>query len=399
MRFKITFWKALFVLILGAGIYSAYVRFFKGLGASTNLSDQFPWGLWVGFDCLGGIMLAAGGFTLMATVHVFNLEKFKSIARPALVTAFFGYLLEIGAVLFDLGRPYRIWHPLVMWNPRSPMFIVGWCVMLYTTIMALEFAPAVFERLRMEKPLRILRTIQTPLVILGVIVSVVHQSALGMFYILVPGKLHPLWYTSLLPVLFFISAVAAGLAMTIFESSMSARHFNHALERPVLTALGRVLTVILIVYSVVRVQDISRHAAWKYAFAATYESMMFWIEIALTMIVPIALLAVRRVRQSPFALYVVSIVTISGFVVNRLNVAMTGMEWSIGARYLPKWTEVSVTLMMIAIGIFLFTMAVKYLPIFHEEPIGARHVAQRRGKTLSGGLPGAAGQPGTAGVH
>jgi Ni/Fe-hydrogenase subunit HybB-like protein len=367
MRFKITFWKALFAIILVAGAYSTYVRFFKGLGASTNLSDQFPWGLWVGFDCLGGIMLAAGGFTLMATVHVFNLEKFKSIARPALVTAFFGYLLEIGAVMFDLGRPYRIWHPLVMWNPRSPMFIVGWCVMLYTTVMALEFAPTVFERLRMEKPLKILRTIQTPLVILGVLVSVVHQSALGMFYVLVPGKLHPLWYTSLLPVLFFVSALAAGIAMTIFESTMSARHFNHALERPVLVALGRVLTIALIVYAVLRVQDISRHRAWGYAFATTYEAMMFWIEIGLTMVLPIGFLAIQRVRENPFSLYVVSIMTISGFVVNRLNVALTGMEWSIGARYIPKWTEVSVTVMMMAIGIFIFTMAVKYLPIFHEE--------------------------------
>lgn len=396
MRIKLTFWKVLFVIILAAGLYSTYLRFFKGLGASTNLSDTFPWGLWVGFDCLSGIMLAAGGFTLMATVHVFNLEKFKSIARPALVTAFFGYLLEIGAVMFDLGRPYRIWHPLVMWNPRSPMFIVGWCVMLYTTIMALEFAPMVFERLRMEKPRKILRTIQTPLVILGVLVSVVHQSALGMFYVLVPNKLHPLWYTSLLPVLFFVSAVAAGIAMTIFESSMSARHFDHALEKPVLTALGRVLTIALIVYAVVRVQDISRHGAWGYAFDTTYEAMMFWVEIALTMVLPIALLSVRRVREHPFALYAVSIMTISGFVVNRLNVAMTGMEWSIGARYVPKWTEVSVTLMMVAIGIALFTLAVKYLPIFHEEPIDA---SQRRGQTVSGGVSGASGEPRPLGVH
>ena len=364
---KITFWKVLFVFIMIAGVYSSYIRFFKGLGAATNLSDTFPWGLWVGFDCLCGIMLAAGGFTLMATVHVFNLEKFKSVARPALVTAFFGYLLEIAAVMFDLGRPYRIWHPLVMWNPRSPMFIVGWCVMLYTTIMALEFAPTVFERLRMEKPLKILRAIQAPLVILGVIVSVVHQSALGMFYVLVPNKLHPLWYTSLLPVLFFISSVAAGIAMTLFESTMSARHFNHSLEKPVVLALGRVLTIALIVYGIVRIQDLFRHGAWKYAISTSYEATMFWVEMALTLILPLGLLMLKRVREQPVALYGVSILTVSGFIVNRLNVAMTGMEWSIGARYTPKWMEVSVTLMMISIGIVLFAYAVKYLPIFHHE--------------------------------
>jgi len=234
---RITFWKTLFAIILISGAYATFIRFFKGLGASTNLSDEMPWGLWVGFDCLSGIMLTAGGFTLMATVHVFNLEKFKSIARPALITAFLGYLLEIGAVLFDLGRPYRIWHPLIMWNPRSPMFVVGWCVMLYTGIMALEFAPAVFEKLRMEKPLRILRMIQAPLVILGVVVAIIHQSALGTFYVLVPGKLHPLWYSSMLPVLFFVSSVGAGVAMTLFESGMSSRHFRRAdgLWRPART--------------------------------------------------------------------------------------------------------------------------------------------------------------------
>lgn len=365
---RLTFWKVLFVLILLSGAYSTYVRFFKGLGASTNLSDEFPWGLWVGFDCLGGIMLAAGGFTLMATVHIFNLEKFRSIARPALVTAFFGYLLEAGAVLFDLGRPYRIWHPLVMWNPSSPMFIVGWCVMLYTTIMALEFAPVVFERLNMEKPLRILRVIQTPLVITGVIVSVLHQSALGLFYVIVPGKLHPLWYSQMLPVLFFISAATVGMAMTIFESSMSSRHFRHALNKGVILSLGRLLYLGLIVYGLARIQDLLRQDALHYAFAMTYEASMFWAEMGLALIVPLVMLSIPRVRNNPVSLYVVSILVVSGFIVNRLNVALTGMEWSIGQRYVPKWTEVSITLMMVSIGIFLFAMAAKYLPIFHHEP-------------------------------
>lgn len=364
---KLTVWKALFVLFLGAGMYAAYVRFFKGLGAATNLSDQFPWGLWVGFDCLAGIMLTAGGFTLMATVHVFNLEKFKAIARPALVTAFFGYLLEIGSVIFDLGRPYRVWHPLVMWNPRSPMFIVGWCVMLYTTIMALEFAPAVFEKLRLGRPLRILRTIQTPLVILGVVVAVIHQSALGTFYVLVPGKMHPLWYSSLLPVLFFVSAVAAGVAMTLFESGMSSRHFKHALDKSLMQALGRVLLVAVVVYGVVRAQDLFRNNAWQYAFSFGYEASMFWVEIGLSVIIPIVLLAIPSIRENPSRLYMVGILTVSGFVMNRLNVAVTGMEGYAGMRYIPKWTEVAVTLMMVSIGFALFSLAVKHLPIFEHE--------------------------------
>lgn len=365
---KITFWRVLFVMIMIAGAYSTYLRFFKGLGASTNLSDQFPWGLWVGFDCLCGIMLTAGGFTLMATVHVFNLEKFRSIARPALLTAFIGYLLEAGAVMFDLGRPYRIWHPLVMWNPRSPMFIVGWCVMLYSGIMAVEFAPTIFERLRLEKPLRILRMIQTPLVILGVTVSIIHQSALGMFYVLVPGKLHPLWYSSMLPVLFFISAATIGMAMTIFESTMSSRHFDHALDKSVILNLGRLLYIGVIVYGVVRVQDLLRLGAWKYAFISSNEASMFWVEMALCVIIPVVLLSVPKIRSNPISLYVISFITVSGFIVNRLNVAVTGMTASAGVQYIPKWNEVSITLMMVSIGIVMFTLAIKYLPIFSHEP-------------------------------
>ncbi len=365
---KITFWRVLFVVIMAVGIYAAYLRFFHGLGAATNLSDEFPWGLWVGFDCLCGIMLAAGGFTLMAPVHVFNIESFRSVARPALLTAFIGYVLEAGSVMFDLGRPYRIWHPLVMWNPRSPMFIVGWCVVLYSSIMAIEFAPAVFEKLRMEKPLRILRMIQTPLVILGVTVSVIHQSALGMLYVLVPGKLYPLWYSPMLPVLFFISAATIGMAMTIFESTMSSRHFDHALSKNVILTLGKLLYIGVIVYAVVRIQDLFRLGAWPYAFLNTNEASMFWVEMALTIAIPVVLLSIPKVRNNPISLYIVSFITLCGFIVNRLNVAVVGMTRSAGVTYVPKWTEISVTLMMTAVGIFLMTLAIKYLPIFQHEP-------------------------------
>jgi len=163
---KITFWRVVFVLLVAVGGYSAYLRFFHGLGAATNLSDQFPWGIWIGFDALCGIMLTAGGFTLMGAVHVFNIKEWRAVARPALVTAFLGYTLEAFALMFDLGKPWNIWHPLIMWNPRSVMFLVGWCVMLYLGIMALEFAPVVFERFRLEKPMRILKLLSTPVVIM-----------------------------------------------------------------------------------------------------------------------------------------------------------------------------------------------------------------------------------------
>ena len=189
------FWRAVFAVLMLAGAYSTFVRFYYGLGASTNLSDQFPWGIWIGFDVLCGVGLAAGGFTLAAIVHIFNIKSFHPVVRPAILTAFLGYMLVVVALMFDLGRPYRIWHPIIMWNPRSVMFEVGWCVTLYTTVLALEFSPLVFEKLRLERPLRIIHGIQIPLVIAGVLLSTLHQSSLGSLYLIVPGKLHPLWYT------------------------------------------------------------------------------------------------------------------------------------------------------------------------------------------------------------
>src|SRR5512140_1542630 len=204
---KLTFWRAVLIVILIVAAYATFVRFFYGLGASTNLSDEFPWGIWIGFDVLCGVMLAAGGFTLMAAIHIFNIKRFRPVVRPAVLTAFLGYLLVCGALMFDLGKPYNIWHPIIMWNPHSVMFEVGWCVMLYTTVLALEFSPLVFERFGWKVPLRIVRRIYVPLVILGVLLSTMHQSSLGSLFLILPGKVHPLWYSAILPVQFFISAL------------------------------------------------------------------------------------------------------------------------------------------------------------------------------------------------
>ena len=251
-NFKFTFWKLIFLFLMAAGLYATFIRFTQGLGASTNLSDQFPWGIWVSFDVLCGVMLAAGGFTLTAAVHILNIKRLHSIIRPTILTAFLGYILVSAALMFDLGKPYNIWHPLIMRNPHSVMFEVAYCVMLYTTVLALEFSPIVLERFNMQKPLKVVRTILIPLVIFGVILSTLHQSSLGTLYLIVPEKLHPFWYTPLLPLFFFLSAIAVGLAMTIFESSLSSKHFGLQLELPVLQELGRVLVVVLGVYAILR---------------------------------------------------------------------------------------------------------------------------------------------------
>ena len=361
---RFTFWKAVLATVLLAGAYATVLRFTRGLGASTNLSDAFPWGLWIGFDVLCGVMLAAGGFTLTATVYIFNLKDFRPIVRPTILTAFLGYTLVVVALLYDLGRGYRIWHPLVMWNPRSVMFEVAWCVTLYTTVLALEFSAVIFERLRMEKLLKIQHAISVPLVILGVLLSTLHQSSLGSLYLIVPGKLHPLWYSPLLPLFFFISSICVGLAMTIFESQMSARGFGNHLEMNLLIRLGRVLLVLLVVYGVLRFQDLYHRGALRLLAHPGYEGRLFLLEVVLGLLLPVALLMNRKVRESSGGLYVSAVLVLLGFITNRLNVSITGMEASAGVHYLPRWTEVAVTASIVGAGFAIFALAVKYLPIF-----------------------------------
>lgn len=367
MKPRLTFWKAVFLALMAAGFYATLLRFSRGLGASTHLSDQFPWGLWIGFDVLCGVMLAAGGFTLTAAVHIFNIKRLRPIVRPTVLTAFLGYLLVCVALMYDLGRPYRIWHPLIMRNPHSVMFEVAYCVMLYTAVLALEFAPIVLERYKLRKALRVLHRVLIPLVICGIILSTLHQSSLGTLYLIMPEKLHPFWYSPLLPIFFFLSAIAVGLAMTIFESCMSAKYFGRQLELPILQELGRVLLVVLGVIAILRFEDLWNRGVLPLLVRPSYEMYLLWIELLLSFVAPLILLAQRRVREKVGGLYLGSVLVLLGFITNRLNVSITGLENAAGMHYVPKWTELAVTGAIVACGFALFGLAAKYLPIFGTE--------------------------------
>jgi Ni/Fe-hydrogenase subunit HybB-like protein len=246
------------------------------------------------------------------------------------------------------------------------MFEVAWCVMLYTTVLMLEFIPVVFERFGWRKALRWMRLISVPLVIVGVILSTLHQSSLGSLYLIVPEKLYPLWYSPLLPVLFFISAVCVGLAMTIFESWHSSKAFGKHLELPLLASMARVLAVLLGVYLTIRAVDLAHRGVLPLVMEWRTETYLFGLEITL-MLLPMLLLFRRRVRLNPRALYACAVMVVFGFVTHRLNVSVTGMEANAGASYLPRWTEVAVTLSIIAAGFAAFRLAAKYLPIFESN--------------------------------
>jgi Ni/Fe-hydrogenase subunit HybB-like protein len=361
---RLGFWPAVAALLVGALVVIAVIRYTKGLGAVTNLSDRFPWGLWIGFDILCGVGLAAGGFAIAATVHVFHLEDFKPILRPTILTAFLGYALVIVALLFDLGKPWNIWHPIVMWNPHSVMFEVGWCVMLYTTVLFLEFLPALLERFKLHKPLQFMAKASPLLVICGVILSTLHQSSLGSLFLILPNKLHPLWYSPILPVLFFVSAVAAGLAMTVVESWFSRRAFGRPIETQLLARLSRTSVVVLAFYLALRVRDLLARDALASLFPLTLASWLFLREMLLGVVVPMVFLATPWTRSSPKRLALTQGMVVLGFILHRLNVSITAVEAATGLRYLPAFAEFLVTMGLVALGMLAFCAACKYLPVF-----------------------------------
>lgn len=366
---QLTFWKTLAGIILLAGAYSTIVRFFGGLGAATNLSDEFPWGLWIGFDVLCGVGLAAGGFTLAGIVYIFNVKRFEPIIRPTILTAFLGYVLVIFALMFDLGRPLQIWHAIIMWNPQSVMFEVAWCVMLYTSVLALEFSPVVLEKFHMEKTIKFVKKITMPLIIVGVLLSTLHQSSLGSLYLILPDKLYGLWYTPYLPVFFYVSAIAVGCAMIIFESFLSSRAFNRGLELDLLTEIARVAVMVLGVLMVMKVVDLADRHALPLLFKPRTETYFYWLEMIIGIIVPFVLLAQRRVRENQTGLFWCAAMMIMGFVLNRLNISITGMEGWAGKAYFPSWMEIMVTISIVTAGFIVFALAAKYLPLFkHEKP-------------------------------
>lgn len=354
-------------LILAVGAYATFVRFFRGLGASTRLNDLAPWGLWIGFDVMSGVALAAGGFVIAGAVHILHRERLAPLLRPAILTAFLGYVLVVFGLLYDLGQPWRIWHALIYWNPHSVLFEVAWCVMCYTGVLALEFAPVLFERLRTRRILRILRAITIPLIITGITLSTMHQSSLGSMFLIFPEKLSALWYTPILPLLFFTSAVAVGLAMVTVESLLSAWFKRRDAHMPLLSTVGRATAAVLFVYAALKVIDVLARRAWTSFQPFDWTDLTWLLELTLTVLLPAALLLIRRVRASRGALLAVQLLVVLGVVGNRMNLAVPSLVAASGGSYFPGWMEFAVTLALLTGGVAVFALAAKHLPVFERH--------------------------------
>jgi Ni/Fe-hydrogenase subunit HybB-like protein len=405
-----------FVLVVLAllGIALAVYRFGRGIGWVSNLNQGYPWGLWIGFDVLAGIALAAGGFVVAALVYIFGGKKYHPLVRPAILTAFLGYIFFIVALLVDLGRPWMIWDMIIWHNHGSPMFEVGWCVMCYTFVLLIEFLPVVFERYNMPGALRAWQnlspliaivllvlfayvlthstgwtvliaallviyelairggvfrrdpTAPTLLIMAGVIFSTLHQSSLGTLFLMAPHKLTAIWYSPALPVFFFVSAVMAGLAMVIVESTLSSRFFGRGLELDLLRGLGKGLAWVIIVYVAMRALDLLVRGIGPELFVATPQALAFWTEIIVGLLIPLAILLTPEYAATRGGLLTAGALVVGGLILNRLNVAVVG----ISARYetyYPRWMEVAISAGIVSVAVLVYVFVCRNFPVFERE--------------------------------
>lgn len=365
------------------GLAFIFARLIFGIGAVTNLNNLYPWGLWIGVDVAAGVALAAGGFTSAALGHVMHKEQFHAIVRPALLTAMLGYTFVAMAVAVDIGRYYYIWHPLIMWNPNSALFEVGICVMIYLTVLYIEFMPIVTNKFKgnvhfinalrfLNKPVdavitfldKILSKTMFVFIIAGVVLSTLHQSSLGTLMVIAGNKMHPLWQTPVLPLMFLISAISVGFPMVIFESMIASRSFRLKPEMDLLSKLGRFVGPILGIYLAFKLGDMFIRETFKYLTQFTTESVMFSIEMVLGVIIPLIMFLSDKVLKSPIRLFIASCLVIFGVLLNRINnfIIAYNPPYSKEA-YIPSIGELSVTIGCIALLVLLYRFIVRIFPV------------------------------------
>lgn len=349
---KIILW-----LIAGSATTSMIFRLIKGLGASTNLTDNTPWGLWIGFDVFSGVALAAGGFVICAVVYIFHLEKYRSLVRPAVLTAFLGYVAVAVGLFFDLGVPWHIWHPTIYWQHHSALFEVAWCVMLYLTVLLLEFSPAVLEKMTFgpfPTILKYLKRFTIVFVLLGIMLSVLHQSSLGTLFLLLPSRIHPLWYSSIQPLLFFISAVALGMSMVITESLVTSWLYRRKSEIDILQKLARVIPGLLVLYLLLRLGELYLKQNLLSNLTLSWESTLFITELLISVVIPSILFIIPRIRKSGAGLLFASFMVVFGFVLNRIDVSIISSFTVTGTIYIPTLIEIMTSLGIISMAVIAF---------------------------------------------
>ena len=368
IRMWTPFTMALLALIAVAAVVGAY-RLLFGIGAASNLNDLWPWGIWIGFDVLGGVAMAAGGFLIAGAVYILNWKKYKCIARASILNAFFGYLLAAISITLDVGRSFVIWHPLVMWQINSVMFIVALHLVLYLTTLATESSPLVLEKLGWQRPLNFVSRCMVGVVLFGVALSLLHQSSLGANYLIVPGKLSPIWYNRLLPYHFLVSAILLGLALVSFETLLTGKVFKHRVPREAVEGLARGVLIVGSLYLVMKVWHLVTGPGVGAVLNGSFLGNLYLIEMIVGVILPLAMLSVRSVRTNLERIFAVDILVVLGVLMNRMNVSIFGVaEYATraGGDYFPSWMEFALSVGLTAFAILGFKVCAKYLPLFPE---------------------------------
>lgn len=374
MKSNLTLPNLIATLILCVSIPIMIYRIIYGLGPSTNLSDNYPWGLWIGFDILVGIALAAPGLTLGTAVHLFGMEKYQPFVRPAILSSLLGYLFAVFALMFDLGRYYRIPYLLVWsWGFSSILFLIGWHFFLYINISIVEFSPVLFEWLNLKKWRDFFSKLTVWATIFGVIIAAGHQSALGALYLAARSKLYPLWYSPLLPIFFLISAIFAGISMVIIESTLTHRFFadqvkgfDHEQFNRLTIGLGKAASSALFIYFILKVFDLIRGENWVY-LNSVY-GYFYLVEVLGFVLIPAMMFLYAVRNQNATITRWAGFLTVLGVILNRLDISIIAFNWYLPSqeRYYPKWTEIMLTLGVITMLILSYRFIVNRMAILHK---------------------------------
>jgi len=365
--FRMTGFRKLLILLVLIAVGASLWRFVYGLGSVTNLSDEWPWGLWIGFDLLCGIALAGGGFSTALIVHVLHKDKYLPIARAALLTSMIGYIISMVSLFLDIGRWFNFWRPFFYWGFHSVLFEVFWCISLYTTIQVLEFGDIFFEKVKFPGLKKLLGYLMTPLLILGIVLPSLHQSSLGSLYIVAIDRLYPLWWSMLIPFFFVWSAFFLGPAMVTVEGYLASRAYGREPETPVFASLTKVTLWMLIIYLIVKIVDLVYRGVLSMAFNGSFESNMFLIEMIVFVILPILMYAMPSVRNKLGGVLTASILVVVGVIFNRMNVVFTGMAQAMGGSYFPGIWEWLITIGMWSGLVLFYCFAVENFPILAKE--------------------------------
>ncbi|MEI7500314.1 MAG: NrfD/PsrC family molybdoenzyme membrane anchor subunit [Bacteroidota bacterium] len=361
--------------IMLLGLILIVIRFWKGLGSITNLTQDIPWGLWIGFDVVTGVAFAGGAYVLTFMVYILNMHKYHSIVRVTVLNGFLAYVFYAGALLLDLGRPWNVINPIIgnSFGTSSVLFLVAWHFLLYMIAELIEFSPAVAEWLGLRRARKILAGMTIAAVIFGITLSTLHQSGLGALYLMAKDKIHPLWYSEFIPIMFFVSSIFAGLSMVIFEGSISHKVFfkqisekNHEAQKGIVRGLSKICAGAMFAYFFLQMLVFIHGQQWD--LLNTPMGYWYLLEMLGFVLLPMILFFFSYRANNITMIKVAAIITMLGVILNRLNVTVIGFRWDMAIRYVPSWMELVVTLAVIFTEIWIFRWVINRMPVLRDSP-------------------------------